>query len=65
MRQRFIKQHQGAKYALAASCEGRKVRKSRSVFNVHEAGRKVGRAALQALFGAGVCSLSTPRLVVG
>ena len=61
MRQRFIKQQQGAKYALAASCTGEKVRKSRNVFNVQVASRKVGRAALQALFGAGACSLSTPR----
>ena len=65
MRQRFVKQQQGAKYALAASCAGEKVRKSRNVFNVQVAGRKVGRAALQALF-AGELSLSTqPRLVLG
>lgn len=64
MRQRFVKQQQGAKYALAASCAGEKVRKSRNVFNVQVAGRKVGRAALQALFGE--LSLSTqPRLVLG
>ena len=66
MRQRFIKQQQGAKYALAASCDGSEYKQDKSRFNVKTASRKVGRAALQALFGAGELSLSTqPRLVLG
>lgn len=64
MRQRFVKQQQGAKYALAASCDGSEYKQDKSRFNVKTASRKVGRAALQALFGE--LSLSTqPRLVLG
>ena len=61
MRKRFIKRQQGAKYALAASSNGSEYKQDKSRFNVKTASRKVGRAALQALFGAGACSLSTPR----
>lgn len=65
MRQRFIKQQQGAKYALAASSNGSEYKQDKSRFNVKTASRKVGRAALQAIFGAGLCSLSTVRPCVG
>lgn len=64
MRQRFFKQNEGAKYALAASCTGGVVRKSTNKFNVHVAGRKYGRAALLALFEAGAVSMSA-QVVVG